>query len=238
MSLAARLLNVFAVPGQVFNDVKTAPSSISNWLIPALLGGLIGAVSVFIILSQPKVQKQFQDRQSKLLEEAARNSKFNQTHRQWAETLTTPATIRLLGTAGAACGSFLTVLWWGFVLWLLARRMLKVPIKFRKALEVAGLATMIDVLGGIVIVLLIVNLGRHGSTSSLAFVVKDLDMTTRRPLFVAAVNLFAFWVVGVRSIGLAKLTEVPYVRAAWLVVTFWLLQQCFFSLTGLGQLAI
>ena len=37
MSLAARLLNVFATPGDVFDDVKVAPASTANWLVPALL---------------------------------------------------------------------------------------------------------------------------------------------------------------------------------------------------------
>jgi len=37
MSLPARLLNVFAVPGEVFEDVKASVFCSSNWLIPALL---------------------------------------------------------------------------------------------------------------------------------------------------------------------------------------------------------
>ena len=61
MSLAARLLNVFAVPGEVFSEVKRSGHHISNWLIPSVLGALVGALSMAIILSQPAIQKQFQD---------------------------------------------------------------------------------------------------------------------------------------------------------------------------------
>lgn len=238
MSLAARLLNVFAVPGEVFTDVKTTRRTISNWFVPALLGAIVGAIAVVIILSQPAIQKQFHDRMSKVIDEAAKAGNWPAPQRQAADSLNTPEVIKVIGAAEAALGSFASVLWWGFVLWLMARRILKVQVRFAKALEVAGLAMMIDVLGGIVAMLLIVNLGRIGATPSLALVVKDFDATRKGHLFAAAVNVFSFWVLGVRSIGLAKLAGVPYLRAAWLVVTFWLFQQLFFIVTGLAQLAM
>ncbi|HLP78356.1 MAG TPA: hypothetical protein VK327_15735, partial [Candidatus Paceibacterota bacterium] len=37
MSLPARLLNIFAIPGEVFRDVKAAPRSLANWLVPVVL---------------------------------------------------------------------------------------------------------------------------------------------------------------------------------------------------------
>jgi hypothetical protein len=238
MSLAARLLNVFAVPGEVFNEVKQSGHKLSNWLVPSVLGALVGALSMVIILSQPAIQKQFQDRQNRFIEQAEKAGKLSPEERQAASTFTSPSMLRVFGASGAALGSFTAVLWWGFVLWFLARRMLRTPVKFGKALEVAGLAMMIEVLGGIVAVLLIVKLGRIGATPSLALVFQDFDATRKTHLFAAAANLFSFWVVGVCSIGLAKLTDVPYLRAAWLVVTFWVLQQSFFVITGLGQLAM
>ena len=173
-----------------------------------------------------------------MIEEAVKTGKLTPQERQTAEKMTGPSAIKAFGAAGAALGSFASVLWWGFVLWFLAQRMLRTDVRFGKALEVAGLAMMIDVLGGVVAMLLIVNLGRIGATPSLALVFKDFDVTRKSHLFAAAANIFSFWVVGVRSIGLAKLANVPYLRAAWLVVAFWVLQQSFFVITGLAQLAM
>jgi hypothetical protein len=238
MSLPARLLNVFAVPGEVFGDLKTTPAAISNWLVPAIFGAVIGVISVFIILSQPAIQKQFRERQTKLIEEGAGAGRMTAEERTFAEKLTGPAVLKGVAAAGAVIGSFVSILWWGFILWFLARRLLRVPVPFAKALEVAGLAMMINVLGGIVAMLLIVNLGRMGATPSLALMVKDFDTTRKGHLIAAAANVFSFWVVGVRSIGLAKLAEVSYLRAAWVVVTFWVLEQSCFVITGLGQLAM
>jgi hypothetical protein len=238
MSLAARLLNVFAIPGQVFVELRTSPSAISNWLVPAILGAIIGLIWAVIVLSQPAVQQEFHDRQTKLIEERMKSGKMTAQEREIAETLTGPTVLKVAGGAGAVLGSFLNVLWWGFVLWLLGKKFLKVHVPFAKALEIAGLATMINVLGRIVMILLIVNFGKIGASPSLELAVKDFDLTQKGNLFAGAAIVFSFWVVGVRSIGLAKLAGVPYLRAAWAVVIFWVLEQSFFIITGLGQLVM
>ena len=40
------------------------------------------------------------------------------------------------------------------------------------------------------------------------------------------------------SVGLARLGGVPFLRAAWLVFAYWVLQESFFNVLGLGQLAL
>ena len=172
------------------------------------------------------------------MQEGLNNQKLSPPERNLLEVLTSPPVLKAAGSAGAVIGSFGSVLWWGFVLWFLARSLLRVQVPFVKTLEVAGLAMMINVLGGIVAMLLIVSFGRADATPSLALLVKDFDTTRKGSLFVAAANVFAIWVVTVRSIGLAKLTGTPYLRCAWAVFTFWLLEQSFLILSGVGQLAM
>jgi len=53
----------------------------------------------------------------------------------------------------------------------------------------------------------------------------------------SAVGAFSFWLVAVMSVGLARLGSVPFLRAAWLVFAYWVLQESFFNMLGLGQLA-
>jgi len=237
MSLPARLLNLFAVPGEVFGEVKSAPHSVSNWLVPSILGAIVGAISVVVMLSQPAIQKQVHDRQAVLLDKAAQAGKLTPQERQAAEKFTGPAALKFFGIAGAVAGSFISVLWWAFLLWLLGRLLLKAPLAFNKTLEVAGLSMMVNVLGGIVALLLITQLGQGEGGSNLAAAVKNFDNARKGHLFGIAATIFAFWVVGVRSIGLARLSDVPYLRAAWLVVGCWILEQSLLVLTGLGQLA-
>lgn len=242
MSLAARLLNVFAVPGEVFTEVRSARASTLNWLVPALCSAVIGVVSAIIIFSQPAVVQQLREQQTKAMDQQVQSGKLTQAQADQAlsvmEKFVGPTMLKIFGSAGAVVVSFVHVIWWGFVLWFLSKLFLKVSIPFPKTLEVAGLAMMINVLGAIVAMLLIVNFGRIGATPSLALTVSNFDASRKSHLFMGAANVFYFWLVGVMSVGLAKLAGVPFLRAAWLVLTYWVLQESFFILVGLGQLAL
>jgi len=242
MSLPARLRNVFAVPGEVFTAVKSAPHLTSNWLVPAICSALIGVIAAFIIFSQPAVIQQLHEQQAKVMEQQVKAGKMTQAQADQAlavmEKFTGPTLMKIIGGVGAVVVSFLHVVCWGFILWLMSRWLLKVQIAFPKALEVVGLAMMIGVLGAIVGMLLIVNLGRLGATPSLALIVNDFDATRKSHLFMGAANVFYFWQVGVTAIGLSKLAEVPFVRALWVVLAFYLLEESFFILIGMGQFAL
>lgn len=242
MSLPAKLLNVFAVPGGVFAEIKSRPALTSNWLVPLLCSALVGIISAIIIFSQPQVVQQLREQQAKAVDQQVQAGKLTQEKADQAlkmmEQFTGPAMLKVFGSVGAVVVSLIHIIWWGFLLWLLARLFLKVPVPFPKALEVAGLATMINVLGAIVAMLLTVNFGRIGATPSLALAVSDFDTTRKSHLFLGAANVFYFWLVGVMSVGLARLAGVPFLRAAWLVLTAWVLQQSLLILAGMGQFAL
>jgi len=242
MSLPARLLNVFAVPGEVFAEVKATPISTSNWLVPTLCSAIIGVIAAFIIFSQPAVIQQLREQQAKVMDQQVKAGKMTQAQADQAlalmEKVTGPTLMKVIGGVGAVVASFVHAVWWGFILWLLSRWLLRVQIKYAKALEVVGLAMMIGVLGAIVGMLLIVNVGRLGATPSLALMVNDFDATRKSHLFMGAANVFYFWQVGVTAVGLSKLTQVPFVRALWVLLAFWLLQESFFILVGMGQFAL
>ena len=61
MSLGGRLLNVFATPGEVFQEIKTAPVSTANWLAPALILILVSWVAAWAIFSQPAINHQLSE---------------------------------------------------------------------------------------------------------------------------------------------------------------------------------
>jgi len=94
------------------------------------------------------------------------------------------------------------------------------------------------VLGAIVTLLLTVKLAGAPASPSLALGVGDFDATRKSPLVLGAVSVFSFWFVAVMSTGLARLGGVPFLRAAWLVFAYWLLQESFFNVLGWGQLAL
>lgn len=241
MSLMARLMNVFAGPGEVFEDVKTSAPAASNWLVPALIFALVGVISSFVIFSQPQIIQQIHEQQAKKMDELVKSGKMTQAQADqaaaMAEKFTGPAMLKIFGSVGAVIASFVRLLWWALILWLLGKA-LKGPFGYGKALETVGLASMITVLGGLVTILLTVNLARMIATPSLALAVSDFDVSRKSHLMLGTVNVFYFWQVGVLSVGLAKLASVPFFRALLFVVACWIAQELLLIFSGLGQFAL
>lgn len=246
MSFAARLLNVFAIPGEVFEGVRASRFSVWNWLVPAVLLAVVGVFTVIVIFSQPSVQRQVNElvaQQGKTLAQQVKAGKATQAEADQVQAVTRsvaePDTLKLLGSLIAIPIGVARVFWWAFLLWFLGRRFLKVQFGYLKALEMAGLALMISVLGGVVRLLITLNLSKVFAAPSLALVVADFDTTWKGRLMLGAANVFSIWLVGVLSVGLAKLAQVPFLRAAWFVFAVWVIQQFFFLLLGgaLGQFA-
>jgi Yip1 domain len=223
MSLAARLLNVFAIPGEVFAGVKAGRSSIGNWLVPALLSAVVGTLAAIAILSQPVIQQQMREQQAKLMAKQVQAGTLTSAQADQmlalVEKLMVPIAVIVTVVA-----SVVRVLWWALVLRLLGQMFLKVRLGYSKMLEVAGLGTMISVLGAIVTLLLTVKFGTF-ETPGLRFVVDDFEAARKSQLALGAATAFSFWLAGVMSVGLARLGDVPFLRAAWLVFAYWVLQE-------------
>lgn len=241
-SLAARLLNVFAVPGDVFAEVKVARPSAANWFVPMLLLAVIGALAAIIMVSQPAIQQQLREAQTKALDKQVQAGKLTQAQADQAleaiDKFMGPTMWKLMGAGGAVVVNVLRMLWWALVLWLLGRWWLKTEFGYVKSLEVASLALMISVLGTLVTVLLQVNFARMFATPSLALAINDFDVTRKSHVVLGALNVFYIWQVCVLSVGLSKLAGTPWLRAAWVVFTYWVLQESFLILVGLGQMAL
>jgi len=242
MSLPARLMNVFAVPGDVFEDVKNTRRTAANWLVPALIGSVVGALMAIVMFSQPSIRQQLREKQEQAMEQQIKDGKLTRQQADQAiaviEKFTGPTMMAIFGSAGAVVTSFIRLFWWGLVLWLLGRWFLKARFNYLKAVEVAGLASMITVLGMIVSMLLIVNLGKMFSTPSLALAVSDFDEKNKSHLLLGAVNVFNFWLIGVLGAGLARLAGVPFLRAVFLVLGYWLAVSLLLIFIGLGTLAL
>jgi len=239
MSLAARLLNVFATPGEVFEEVKTAPRAAGNWIVPALIAGVVGALSAIVVFSQPAVQQKIREQQEEIFEKQVKSGKMSRADAEAIiGKMSDPTLMKVLGAFGAVAGGFVRVLWLGLVLWLLGRWFLRVRFGYLKAVEVAGLASMISVLGMIVTMLLVVNFGKLTSSPSLALAVSEFDMKNKGHLLLGAMNVFSFWLIGVMASGLARLAEVPFMRAVFLVLGYWIMAELLQIFTGLRALGV
>jgi hypothetical protein len=241
-TLCSRLLNVFAAPGDVFEEVKNSAPTAANWLAPTLIFALVGVISAFVIFSQSAIVQQIHEQQQKAFDQQVNAGKMTQAQADQAmamtEKFTGPGTLKIFGAVGAVFGSFIRLFWWAFILWLLSLLFLKTKIPFLKVTEVVGLATMISVLGAIVTVLMTVIFGKLGATPSLALAVGDFDPKNKVHLLLGAANIFSFWQIGVFACGLARLAGAPFTKTLLVIVLYWIAITLLFIFIGFGQMAM
>jgi hypothetical protein len=224
-SLLARMGNVFATPGDVFDEVKNARPCTANWLVPVLLCILMGTMSILIIYSQPAILQQINEQQTKMFEDQVQSGKMTRTQADQAEATLGkfggPAFLKLMGIVGVVIGVFVRVFWWALVLWLLGKWFLQAGFSYQQALEVAGLAFTIMILGSLVNTLLSVCLGKI-TTLSLALCSGNSDLRSLSHMVLATVDVFELWLTLVMATGLARLSNTPWTRALALTLGYWL----------------
>ena len=234
MSLGARLFNVFATPGEVYDQVKAAPFAASNWLVPALLLVLVSWLGMGLVLSQPAIKQQLTEITDKQLEKSAQKANLSaeraEQMRHFAELST-----KVVLFAGPVIQAFGFPLIWGLYVWLAGNHLMSGSFGYLKAVEAVGLSNMIAVLEALVRSLLIVVTASLFATPSLALLVKDFDPQNPQHAAFALVNVMSLWLLVVRSIGLARLAGGSIARAALWVFGFWILYTGFFW--GVGAAA-
>lgn len=237
MSLPARLLNVYAAPGEVFESVKAARGSVANWLVPALLAMVLGWVGLWLVFSQPAIQQQLSEMTNKQLDEQVAKGKIPEAAAERARTLA-QASVKFSMYAGPPLAAFATPFWWGLILWLAGAKALKGGFGYMKAVEVAGLSAMIGVLDGIVRVMLILLTGNLYASLSPILLVKNFDPQNTAHALLGLVNVMLFWVLAVRAVGLSKLAGVSFARAAAWVFGIWAAYTGLITGFGLAMKAI
>ena len=239
MSLVGKLMNVIAAPGEVFDEIKAAPPRVAHWLVPVLLFAVVSVIAVCTLFAQPAIRQTIHDQQVKALDKQVQLGKMTQAQEDQAlqvmDKFMGPTMLAVFGSFGAVLNSFISVFWWALVLWLGGRWFLKARFHYLKAVEVAGLASVILALGVILSTLLAVILGRLYVGPSLALLVSDFDPARRGHLLLGAANVVYFWHTGVLALGLAKLSAAPASRALIFVFSYWLLAEMLLIAVGLGQ---
>ena len=235
MSLGGRLLNVFATPGDVFQEVKTARVSAANWLAPALILIAVSWVSSWLIFSQDSIKHQLSEITDQAIQKQIEKSHMSEQQAEqsraigekWAGIMAKVAAVLV-----PVFGGFVTPFFWGLILWLVGAKVFKGDFPFMKAVEVVGLVNMVSVLDVIVRTLLIIGLGNLYAAPGLVLLVKDFDPQNTVHGLLALVNVTTFWVLALRAIGLARISSVSFTKAALWVFGIWAAYTGFFI--GLG----
>jgi hypothetical protein len=223
-SLAGRLVNVFATPGDVFDEVRDTAPTVSNWLTPAILLIFIGWIGSTIVLSQPAIKQQL----SEITDNAIRQriEKMHLPKDQAEKQIEIAEKVGAISTmiamyAGPPFIAFLSPFAWGLIIWLGGAKVYKGNFSYMKAVEMVGLSNMIGVLDAIVRTLLILVMTNLFAAPSLALLVKDFNPQNPVHSLLALANVMTVWLLVVRTIGLARLARVSMAKAALWVVGIW-----------------
>jgi Yip1 domain len=222
-SLVARLMNMVAAPGEVFEEIKPRPVATANWLVPTLVVAVLGVISALWIGSQATIKRQQLEMQDAVFQKMIESGKMTQADadraRQGAEA--TGGIKQVFGAVAAPVGTFLGLFWSALLVWL-GGLIFGQRFGYMRAVEVVGLAGMISVLGLIVKTLLIVVMGSLFAGPTPALLLSKFDPMNTWHGVLAALDVFALWAMGVQACGLAKITGVSYGKAAAWVFGVWL----------------
>jgi len=151
-SLAGRLLNVFAAPGDVFDEIRTSTPSTANWLVPLLLTCLVGIGYVFAVFSQESILQSMRETQEKAMQKQVDARKLTQQQAdqrlELAQQFAGPTMIKVFGSVGVVVVNLVMLFFVALVVWLVGKLVFNGGFSYLKAMEVAGLAGAVNILGG------------------------------------------------------------------------------------------
>ncbi len=109
-SLISRLTNMFAAPGEVFDEVKSTKTRVADWLVPVLLSCLVGIIYSIVVFSQDSIVHPIREAQEKEMQKQVDAGKMSRQQADQAlqvvEQFTGPTMMKVFGSVGAVVGSF------------------------------------------------------------------------------------------------------------------------------------
>lgn len=207
-SVWARLINILAIPSNVFEEILAASPGPANWLLPTLLVCASGLVLLGATGDG--------DHTAAAIGQLSRASPLSTEQIDWLSKHR-----KLIAGATVCLDAFAGLFWSAFVLWYIGRVPLKTRFPFGKALEVVGLTGSILILGTIVTALLASIVGDPSVKPALSVLVLRLEVDSPTRAALDTLNFFHLWAIAVLALGLSKLTLVTFKEAAFWVFGYW-----------------
>jgi hypothetical protein len=218
MSLGARLGNIFASPSEVFDNVKAAPPSTANWLVPTVIGIVLGIIFTFVVFSQPGVIQTMREPTEKKLDKMVADGKITRqiADQQMAmiDKFMTPTFFKVFWTLGALVAQPAMVFFIALVVWLVGKFALRGDFEYMRSVEAVGLCTMISVPGTIIYMLLVVIYGNMYMTPGPVLLLSHFDPANPLHVLLQSFNLIWLWYLAVLSTALARLSGASFAAAA------------------------
>jgi hypothetical protein len=226
-SLGTRLFNVFAAPGELFEDLRQREPAHSNWLVPLLLSMTAGVLFTVVVFSQPDLVAGMTAQQEAAL--MARVEAGHLSAEQAEQTLVamnrfmSPRTLIIFGSVGAVMGGAAFFLLISLLTWLLTAKLLKSGTGLLKCFELAGLASMVFVVGTLLTMTLVLLKGDVQSGLNLTLLLDRFRPASYAHQCLAALDAVTLWYLGILSLGASRVAGRPFGAAAIWIFGVWAL---------------
>jgi Yip1-like protein len=224
-SLTDRLTNVIAAPGEVFDEIKNTPVRLSNWLVPMILSCIVTAVYLCIAFSQPPILQGLQQQRESAMQKKVAAGKLTQAQADQATAITerflTPTVLKAVGAGGAILAIVAGLFLMGLAIWLGLKCCTGASLGYMKAVEICGLALVIDVPQKILRILLVLWKENLLATASPTLFLANPSTTNKSDVFLSMFDVVDFWWLAVLSLGLSKAASIRYRTAAFIAFGVW-----------------
>ncbi len=235
MSFIERLVNIFASPGELFENVRLTPQTSTNWIIPMILLIVVAIGMSEVIISNPSLRDQMSTMIKKGMQESVQKGSMTQEQADQAfEQFASPTsmTAKVLRIVVTIVAIPIVTFIVGLVYFLFGKYGLKATAPYMKVLEVVGLTLLIGVLESIVTTIMAIGLDSLTASPGLGAFVSNFDFQNKLHMALSKINLFTFWSLAVTSIGLAKLWQRDFAKVLFGIVGIWVIWTAFSILTG------
>jgi hypothetical protein len=236
MSFTEKIANIFAAPGELFENVRITGKTPGNWLIPMILFIIVGIIASQLMFSNAAVVDQLSTMIKQSMDKQVAEGKMTEAQAETAFGYAKPGSVwsTIASVGGMVFWTFIKLFGLALVFWLVGKSAMKATAPYGKVTEVVGLTMYIDVLEAIVTTLLVLGLSSLHAAPGLSLAIGDFDITNKMHLLMAKVNIFTFWNIGVTSIGLSKLFQRALPKVLVLVIALWLIWVVGSVMLGLG----
>lgn len=242
MSFSEKLVNIFAAPGELFENVRLTGKTPSNWIIPVAIMIVVAIAMQQLIMSNPSLLDQTKAMITKATNEsfdkAVREGKMTpeqaEQQREQTANFTNPTSgfAIAMRIAGTVITLPLMLFLISLVYWLLGRTAMHASAPYMKVVEVAGLVLLITAVESIVTTVMAIGMDSLHAGPNFAVFVQNFDLTNKLHAALAKVNVFTIWSLIVTGIGLSKLFQRDLPKVLVLVFALWILWTAFSVFTG------
>jgi hypothetical protein len=225
MPFTEKLANIFASPGELYDNIRDTPQSTSNWLIPTLIFLVVSIVMNLVMMSNPSIADQIGQMMRKGIDEQVTQGKITSAQAEQSYEMMRPGStmFTILAMGGTLVMTFASLFGLGLVYWLVGKGAMSATAPYMKVVEVIGLTFFIGTLEVVITTVLIIGFDRLNAGPSAAFFVTDFNPTDKIHMLLSKVNLFTFWSLAVTSIGLSRLFRKDFPKVLVLVLALWIL---------------